>query len=220
MIDYQNDLTKQTNLITFIKTTQQLMETEGLKNVSIRKIAALSGFHNSTIYLYFRNLDELVMLASIKQFQKYSEDLERQSASHSDAYSIFYAIWECFCESAFQFPDVFYNFFFGSCSEDIYEYLNTYYTLFPEERHTYSSDIESMYFGRNYTERCMRILKTIKDLDNTNVSDDSIEYINRLSVSYCKDLLQYKCQHPEADNAILQKRFMDALHYLVDKAEA
>jgi len=113
MIDYQNDEQKRENLILFIKTTQKLINDEGLQNVSIRKIAALSGFHNSTIYLYFKDLDELVMLASIQHFQKYSAALERQSRLHADPYDNFYTIWECFAESAFQYADIFYNFFFG-----------------------------------------------------------------------------------------------------------
>ena len=98
MIDYQHDMQKRENLIHFIKITQQIIEAEGIRKVSIRKIAALSGFHNSTIYLYFSDLDELIMLASITRFQQYSAALERQSEKQADAYDNFFNIWECFCE--------------------------------------------------------------------------------------------------------------------------
>lgn len=217
MIDYKNDEQKRANLIHFIRITQQIIEEEGLKNVSIRKIAALSGFHNSTIYLYFKDLNELIMLASIKRFQKYSNALEQQSNRRADAYNNFYAIWECFAESAFRYPCIFHNFFFGKYSDDLPTFLNTYYDLFPEERNKYSAVIESMYFGKNYTERCLKILLPLNNDPRTCVTDENIQLINEMSVCFCKELLNQKCAAPETDNAFLQRKLMDMLHFIVDK---
>ena len=42
-----------------------MIESEGLENISVRKIAQKAGFHNSTIYLYFEDLDQLAMFASL-----------------------------------------------------------------------------------------------------------------------------------------------------------
>lgn len=217
MIDYKNDEQKRTNLIHFIRITQQIIEEEGLKNLSIRKIAALSGFHNSTIYLYFKDLDELIMLASIKRFQKYSNALEQQSNRHTDAYDNFYAIWECFAESAFQHSCIFHNFFFGKYSDDLPTFLNIYYELFPEERNKYSADIEAMYFGKNYTERCLKILLPLKNDPRTCVTDENIQLINEMIVCFCKELLSKKCADLKTDNALLQRKLMDMLHFVVDK---
>ena len=60
MIDYTKDNSKRENLIQFIKVTQRLLDEDGLKYLSIRKIATASGFHNSTIYFYFQDLDERI----------------------------------------------------------------------------------------------------------------------------------------------------------------
>lgn len=54
MIDYTKDNSKRENLIQFIKVTQRLLDEDGLKYLSIRKIATASGFHNSTIYFTFK----------------------------------------------------------------------------------------------------------------------------------------------------------------------
>lgn len=109
MIDYTKDNSKRENLIQFIKVTQKLLDEDGLKYLSIRKIATASGFHNSTIYFYFQDLDELIMLASISRFQKYSEKLEALNYT-SDVYEKFYAIWDCFAESALKYSCIFHNF--------------------------------------------------------------------------------------------------------------
>ena len=45
MIDYTKDNSKRENLIQFIKVTQKLLDEDGLKYLSIRKIATASGFH-------------------------------------------------------------------------------------------------------------------------------------------------------------------------------
>ena len=216
MIDYSNDEQKRKNLIQFIKITQKIIDEEGLKKIYIRKIAALSGFHNSTIYLYFKDLDELIMLASINRFQKYSAALEKQSHLHADAYENFYAIWECFGDSAFQYACIFHNFFFGKHSDDLPTFLNIYYDLFPEERNKYSEDIEAMYFGKNYSERCMKILLPLCGDQRTRITEANVEMVNEISVSICKDLLTQKCENPSLDNVILQNKLMDMLHYLVD----
>ena len=140
MIDYTKDNSKRENLIQFIKVTQKLLDEDGLKYLSIRKIATASGFHNSTIYFYFQDLDELIMLASISRFQKYSEKLEALNYT-SDVYEKFYAIWDCFAESALKYSCIFHNFFFGKHSDNLPDFLNIYYDLFPEERNKFSSDI-------------------------------------------------------------------------------
>ena len=56
------------NMIRFIEAARELIDQEGLESLSIRKIAEKAGFHNSTIYLYFRDMDHLVMLATRKHF--------------------------------------------------------------------------------------------------------------------------------------------------------
>lgn len=215
MIDYQNDKQKRENLIHFIKITQQIIEEEGIKKVSIRKIAALSGFHNSTIYLYFNDLDELTMLASIMRFQKYSAALEKESEKLADDFNIFFSIWECFCESAFQYACVFNNFFFGKYSDDLFRFLNAYYDLFPDEKNKYTKNIEAMYFGRNYTERCMKILSPLIGDERTCVTEENVNIINDLTVSYSQYLLEKKCETPTLDSQILEKQLMDAIHFLV-----
>lgn len=216
MIDYTNDPQKRENIIHFIRVTQQLIGEGGLKNASIRKIAAASGFHNSTIYFYFKDLNELIMLSSISRFHKYSAALEAQS-NNTDAYENFYAIWECFAESALQYSCIFYNFFFGKYGNDLHTFLNIYYDLFPEERNKYSLNIETMYFGKNYPERCRVILSPLIDDARTRVTKENLDTINEIIISLTKDLLSRKCNYPELDRFELQKQMLSMIHFVIDE---
>lgn len=216
MIDYTTDLTKKENLIHFIKVTQQLLETEGIKHVSTRKIAAASGFHNSTIYFYFKDFHELIMLASIHRFQKYTDTLEALSCN-TDPYEIFYAIWNCFAESAFEYSCVFHNFFFGKYGDDLPFFLNVYYDLFPDKRRKYSAIIESMFYGKNYTDRCRKVLVPLVGDDRTRVTAENLNTITDITVCFTKSLLSQKCESPDLDSSMLQDRMLRMLHLVIDR---
>ena len=50
-INFNKDKKKLNNIKTFISVTREIINKEGIENVSIRKISNLSKLHNSTIYL-------------------------------------------------------------------------------------------------------------------------------------------------------------------------
>ena len=73
------------NTIRFIEAAEELIDEHGIDNVSVRKIAEKAGFHNSTIYLYFKDVNELILLASMKHFNEYSKALARLSSKNWDS---------------------------------------------------------------------------------------------------------------------------------------
>ena len=101
---------KLNNYRNFVNATLEILEEGGLSKVSIRKIAQRAGFHNSTIYLYFEDLDQLIMLASMKYFQEYSHALELQSQKNLPPTENFIDIWELFIDAILKQPCIFYNF--------------------------------------------------------------------------------------------------------------
>lgn len=46
----------------FIDATAQIIEEEGIENVSIRRVSDLAGYNSSTIYNYFGDLTVLIFL--------------------------------------------------------------------------------------------------------------------------------------------------------------
>ncbi|MCP1109464.1 TetR/AcrR family transcriptional regulator [Ohessyouella blattaphilus] len=209
----ENDLQRKQNAILFIETAREMIEAEGIDQVSVRKIADKAGFHNSTIYLYFEDLDELLMLASIKYFREYSESLEHLSNQAQSPTKNFLAIWDLFNRSIFRKPKVFYNFFFGKRSQNLKEILNLYYDiLFPEERHRFSAEIETMYFGNNLKERSLRILRPLIE-EETAVTEENLDMINEITISCVKYKLEQKCQDDHLKVDRLVKELQEILIY-------
>lgn len=199
MIDWEQDETKRKNAIAFVEATQALIDSEGLEKISIRKIAEKAGFHNSTIYLYFKDASQLILLASLKHFNEYSKKLAEYSTMIAGPVDKFLAIWDAFGQTVFHKPHIFYNFFFGKHSRNLTPIITQYYSLFPEEKPSYSGEIQDMYFGNDISQRCLQILKPLADVESTRVTQENLELMNRVIVSCLKQLLEEKCADPQLD---------------------
>lgn len=204
---------KKQNTIRFINATREMIDSEGLENISIRKISKKAGFHNSTIYLYFEDLDQLVMLASMKYFREYSYSLELQSKKQLSPTENFLNIWELFIDTSMEKTHIFYNFFFGKRSENLQEIMSLYYEIFPEERDKFSDEIESMYFGKNITERCLKLLHSII-MENNLVTNENLVMLNEITVSYLKYKLTQKNQNSALDSNKIKKEILDVICYI------
>ncbi|SHK36232.1 TetR/AcrR family transcriptional regulator [Hespellia stercorisuis] len=205
---------KRQNTIRFIKATQELLDEEGLDALSIRKIADRAGFHNSTLYLYFNDVNQLILMASLKYFDRYSKALSQYSYKKLTPTDNFYTIWEVFCRIAFQRPQIFYNFFFGKYSDNLTEIMKSYYELFPDEVDNYSKEIGDMYYGKDFKERCRIILMPLIDLPDSHIHEDNVELANTIVVSCFKELLTQKCQDPELSDYKLTEEFLSMLTYI------
>lgn len=211
MIDWEKDTEKRKNAIAFVEATQSLIDAEGLEKISIRKIAEKAGFHNSTIYLYFKDANQLILLASLKHFNEYSRklaDFGNMIASPTDK---FLAIWQAFGETVFYRPHIFRNFFFGKYSDNLTPIINQYYRLFPEEKPAYTKEIEDMYFGGNITERCIQILRPLIDVESTRVTGENLQLVNAIIVACLKQLLDQACTGPALDPDDMNDRMIQMI---------
>ena len=215
MAEWEKDEQKVRNAICFIKATQELLDSEGMKNLSIRKIAEKAGFHNSTIYLYFKDLQHLILLASLKHFAEYNHALAEYSRQERSPEEAFFGIWDAFGKTVLQKPPIFYNFFFGKYSQNLTPIIHQYYQLFPEEKEEYSKEIEEMYYGNSIQERCMQILAPLANRPTVRVTSENIDLVNSIIVSCLKDILQQKCDNPALDSQQLNNTFLTMLKYIV-----
>ena len=199
MIDWEKDDEKRKNAIAFVEATQALIDTDGLEKISIRKIAEKAGFHNSTIYLYFKDVNQLILLASLKHFNDYSNKLSEYSTMIASPKDKFIAVWQAFGETVFHKPHIFRNFFFGKYSSNLTPIITQYYRLFPEEKSAYTKEIEEMYYGGNISDRCLQILKPLMEVDTTLVSEENLHLVNTIIVACLKQLLDLACANPELD---------------------
>lgn len=215
MAKHINEEQKHQNMIRFIEAAQELIDETGVENVSIRKIAQRAGFHNSTIYLYFKDVDHLIQLASMRHFEEYNRSLAELSLKNSSPVESFVAVWTSFCQTVFKYPNLFYHFFFGKYSDNLTSTMREYYTLFPDRQYTISESLEEMYFGNNIYERNLQLLQSIIGAAGTRVTMENAELVNQICTSYFKELLDKKRQNQNLASGELTTDLLCALRYLI-----
>ena len=100
-------------MIYFIEAAKELIAEEGFSNLTIRKIATAAGYNSATLYNYFEDLDELLLFSSISFLKDYVKLLNQKITSSMTALERYRTIHETFDLCSLQYPEIFYNLFFG-----------------------------------------------------------------------------------------------------------
>ena len=127
-------LQKNRMLSYFAKSTIEILDTEGLEAVTIRKVADRAGYNSATLYHYFANLDHLIFFASIHYLKDYALDLSVHLPEIKDSIQAYLKVWECFCRRSYEQPAIYEMIFFQDFAGiDLNETIKTYYKVFPNE---------------------------------------------------------------------------------------
>ena len=89
-------------MISFIQATRKIIDTEGIDQVSIRKIANQTGMNSATMYLYFSNADVLITMASMGYLEKYCRTLAADMTKMTTPEEVLRHTWDVFCRYAFE----------------------------------------------------------------------------------------------------------------------
>lgn len=144
----------------FIDATADIIEKEGVENVTIRKIADLAGYNSATIYNYFKEVSHLVFFAAMKFLKVYIEDLSIYMAHGKDPLEKYVLAWECFCKHSFENPMLFNSIFIADLGENPEELMKHYYSLYNSELVDIPEEIKSFMFERNLSTRSRIMLET------------------------------------------------------------
>ncbi|WP_342471513.1 TetR/AcrR family transcriptional regulator [Metasolibacillus sp. FSL H7-0170] len=157
----------------FIDATCDIISNEGIKNVTARKIADLSGYTSSTIYNYFDELSHLIFFAAMKFLEPYNAELEDSLKKAKNAEEKFYITWEIFCKHSFNNPDIFYAIFISNLGTDPNELINRYYEIYDVKINTYSQEAQFIILEHDLAKRNYSLVKELtlyKNIDEEKIS--------------------------------------------------
>ena len=190
----------------FVDAAHQIIEEEGIENVTIRKTADLAGYNSATLYNYFNNLDHLILFASMKYLKEYVELLPSYLKESDNKLEQYFSIWECFCTCAFKYPKIYYLIFFSDLNEKINNYLEEYYTIFPNELLNSSSDIGKMLLEKSIDKRNLFLLE---DCVNSGLlRNGNLSLINSITILTFQSTLTNLINSSKTDidrNALIQE---------------
>ena len=98
----------------FINATMTIIQEEGIEEVSIRKVAKITGYNSATLYTYFKNLDHLIFLASMKFLKEYIIGLDAYTEKAETPLEESILVWEFFCKCSFKKPEIYKSIFFSN----------------------------------------------------------------------------------------------------------
>lgn len=184
----------------FIDAAYEIIKEEGIKKVTIRKVADKAGYNSATIYNYFENLDHLILFAAMRYVKDYTLALPEYLKDAKNALDRFFKVWECFCHFSFKNPEIYYAIFFADLDKDLENYIIDYYKLFPEELGTGTNSISTMLLKHNIYDRGMA---TINDCVKEGfIKEEDAETLNEMSTLLYEGVLSQvirgKIEHDEA----------------------
>lgn len=210
--------TEQRNQIfaSFVNAANEIMEEEGMNGLTLRKVAQKAGYNSATLYNYFKDLDHLIMYASMKYLRVYNSRLATYMSSLKDPYLRFISIWEFFCDTAFQYPHAFYNLFYGPYSSEMEEIIKRYYTVFPEELGKMDETVQDMLSHGALSDRNMSILRPL--IQEGYLTEEQAPIFNEIMLCCFKELLTQKMSRGDAlDNSLLVDKQILYIHAILRK---
>ncbi len=201
---------------TFISAAREIIETEGIDKLSIRRVASFTGYSSATIYLYFPNVDALVTLACMSYLEKYCRALAADMDRMKTNYDMFINSWEVFSRHAFANPNIFHHLFYSPHTVPLRETVQMYYKLYPNQLEGITGPLYDVLQGGTIEERCLAVLGPVAE--DYDIPMEDAEMINDISISYFRKLLELRCRNDDeaADSMVLTRKMMRALGLLLD----
>ena len=203
----------------FINATIELMEEEGIENLSIRKVADRAGYNSATLYHYFSNLDELELFASIKCLDEYIKESLIYKVEGRNFKEWYLDQWSCFCRHSFKRPRIYHFLFFSpEGMENLNEIVRRYYEIYPDKKVERTKEYERFLRAGDFFKRNEMLLRNFVKKKNYNISEQEIKEVNEMSVLiYRGELAIMRCDRnkPTVEDAVKK-----TLKYLEKALEA
>lgn len=202
----------------FIRCAREIIDLEGIQQVSIRKVAQTAGLNSATLYLYFDDADELITLASMSYLENYCRTLAADIPQLQNVYEIYLHTWKVFCLHAFSHPLIFYHLFFRPHSKPLAETVLRYYEIYPGQLAVTDGPVREMLLAGDLEARNQKVLAPLAQEGFFPAAH--LPLINDLTICYFRKLLE-ECDAQSGTLANQQQtdRMLAAIQFLTAKSE-
>ncbi len=171
----------------FIDATAEIIEKEGIENVTIRKIADIAGYNSATIYNYFGEVSHLIFFAAMKFLKTYTHDMLASVAKGKDALDKYFLAWECFCKHSFKDSQLFHTIFISDLGEHPEELVKRYYSLYQSDLIDLPEEMKPIILEANMSKRNRMFLEMC--VEEGHIKRENVEAINEITLLIWQGML-------------------------------
>ena len=180
----------------FIECASEIIASDGIHGLSIRKIAKSMDCYTGNIYYYFENLDELLLFACVDTLRDYTAALLEAEAS-AEAFTPrerYMTSWTLFCRHAFSNPESIRHLFFSAQSARLKPVIQEYYRLFPGEFGDMPQCLQQMLLEADLSCRNLAVLQPVLE---GKIPPHELVLRNELTIAAFYMLLTQRIQFPD-----------------------
>ena len=171
----------------FVEATVEIIEEEGIKHVTIRKVADRAGYNSATIYNYFSELSHLIFFASMKMLKSYTDDVTIYINEGKNSYEKYMLAWICFCKHSFERPDLFHAVFIKDLGKQPDKLIENYYEIYPADLVNVPEQLKSILFERSMTKRGKSFLTSAAN--EGHIKEESVDEVNEMTILIWQGML-------------------------------
>ena len=198
----------------YIEAACALLERDGLKGVSIRKVAEEMGCSSAALYRHFPDIDKLVAVASIRFLRDYIEDARQLSQVDLNPLELNLQLWECLAFYSFRNADLFENLFYGDPTGRMYsEAVTEYFTNYPDDLMGLKDFMFDLFMTSTIADRDAILLDRAEEAGM--LSADSIDYLSKMDSYLFRGVLSSLCGRDCSEDD-LRKATRDFMQLLIE----
>lgn len=190
-------------MMDFIQASDELIQTEGINTITLRKVANLAGYNSATLYNYFENLDHLIFFSAMRLIKDYANALGEYTKDSRNSMDRFIKVWECFCHYSFKSPEVYNAIFFSNLQKDMEEYVSDYYRLFPEDLMNADEKSSTMLLKSDISQRGMTIIRDC--IEDGYIDEMDGDRLNEITLLVYEGLLKKVLNHKLSPESAQEK---------------
>ncbi len=217
LVSTNQSIQKNRMLRYFIRSTQEIIEQEGVERVTLRNISQKAGYSTAALYRYFEDLEELIIISSLKYSKDYLREVSPFFAQNPLSAEAYLLSWQAFMTCVLKYPQIFYRMLFGRYRDRLGELIRSYEELFPEDKIVYERFNLAQFEGKGIANYTLFLLQGYAQ-DNAMPLED-LSCLNDMMLNCMQSALAQKCTDPSLSSKDLLARFMKQVAFLLPKIQ-
>lgn len=201
----------------YIEAAAQIIQEQGIEAVSARKVAAATQTVGSALYKHFKNVEELIVYASLRYQEDSYEALNLIADQPGTALDMYLKTERFFAQFAFSNPTLFNNLMFGTYSSHIAEISRDYYEMFPSRRPEKWRYTTAIISGSTFEEGNLRLLSMCMADGSLSIPEQELDTLNDTLVNLFNGFLKTMIERPETPSNQLVDQYVRCFEFILEK---